>query len=66
MQERKCRPAMAASASPRACFWCFGTGRIPNDQHERYDRCDRCNGTGARLDRRLQDAPAVEVVATAA
>jgi len=42
-------PAVVAETpAPQACFWCQGSGRIPNDQHERYDRCDRCGGSGVQ------------------
>jgi hypothetical protein len=54
---------------PRACFWCYGTGRVPNDYHEHYDRCETCGGTGVRptsLAVRLHGRPAIEIVATAA
>jgi DnaJ-class molecular chaperone len=66
MRDQRRRPATAASASPQTCFWCNGTGRIPSDQHERYDRCNRCGGSGVRQNRRLQDVPADEIVAAAA
>ena len=50
MQERRIRPATAEAVTivPLACFWCFGTGRVPNDHHERFDRCEPCGGTGVR------------------
>jgi hypothetical protein len=53
-------------AAPQACFWCCGSGRVPNDHYERYDRCEPCGGTGVRVDRRLTGQPAVRPVATAA
>jgi hypothetical protein len=60
----------APSAAPQSCFWCQGTGRIPNDQHERFDRCDRCDRcAGVRPTSpaiRLQGRPAVEIAAEAA
>jgi hypothetical protein len=34
--------------APAQCIWCNGTGRIPNDYHERYDVCDMCGSTGTR------------------
>jgi hypothetical protein len=55
--------ALPALAS---CMWCYGTGRVQNEYHERFDRCETCGGSGVRPDRRLHDAPAVEIVATAA
>jgi hypothetical protein len=49
MQEpRTCPATAAASLVPRSCFWCYGTGRIPNDHRERYDRCEPCGGSGVR------------------
>src|SRR5690242_19079482 len=38
--------------APKACMWCFGTGRGANDEHERMESCDMCYGTGARKDRK--------------
>jgi hypothetical protein len=68
MQEPRTRPATAAALTiaPQACFWCFGSGRIPNDHHERYDRCETCGGSDVKPDRRLAGQPAVEIVVTAA
>jgi hypothetical protein len=56
------------SPAPQQCFWCSGSGRIPNDQHERYDRCEPCGGTGVRKPSpaiRPYGRPAVEIVAAA-
>jgi hypothetical protein len=71
MQEPRARPATAVALiiAPQGCFWCFGSGRSPNDQHERYDRCEVCGGTGVRPTSpaiRLHGRPAIEVVAEAA
>ena len=59
----------AAAPAPQSCFRCSGSGRIPNDQHERFDRCASCGGRGVRTLSpaiRLQGRPAVEIVAEAA
>lgn len=45
---------------PVACVRCNGSGVMPNDYRQRYDRCDGCNGTGVREDRRLHDVPLVQ------
>ena len=71
MQKRRTRPLTAAalSVTPCQCFWCFGTGRIPNDHHERYDRCDSCGGSGVRKSSPaipLHGQPAAQIVAEAA
>jgi hypothetical protein len=71
MQEPRTRPATVAAltVAPQACFWCFGSGRVPNDRHERYDRCESCGGAGVRKPSpaiRLHGQPVVEIVATAA
>jgi hypothetical protein len=55
--------------APQACFWCYGTGRVPIDHHERYDHCEPCYGTGTRKPSpaiRPHGQPAVEIVAEAA
>jgi hypothetical protein len=57
---------MVVEAETAECLWCCGTGQVPNDYHERYDRCDRCNGTGITSDHRLHDAPVQPMVATIA
>ena len=54
------------ASTPWACFWCPGSGRVPNDHHECYDRCDSCNGTGIRPDHRLAGSPSVRPGTTAA
>jgi hypothetical protein len=59
-------PVTIETPAPHACVWCVGSGRIPNDQHERYDRCDHCNGSGIRPNHHLHDAPPAPMVATAA
>jgi hypothetical protein len=59
-------PASTLSAVPPACFWCQGSGRIPNDQHERYDRCETCGGSGVRPSHHLHDAPPAPMVSAAA
>jgi hypothetical protein len=46
-------------------MWCHGSDRVPNDEHQRYDRCDACGGTGMRPEHRLAGQTAVEVVAAA-
>jgi hypothetical protein len=59
----------SSKTAPQQCFWCCGSGRIPNDQHERYDRCEPCGGTGVRKSSpavRPHGQPAVEIVAAAA
>jgi hypothetical protein len=71
MQEPRTRPATAAAltVAPQACFWCFGTGRVPNDDRERYDRCEPCGGSVVRPASpaiRPLVQPAIEIVATAA
>ena len=51
-------------ASPADCLDCCGCGV---QDFGRYSLpCETCGGSGVRPDRRLQDVPAVEVVATAA
>jgi hypothetical protein len=32
-----------------ACLWCFGSGRIPNDDTHQYDLCGSCGGTGQTI-----------------
>jgi len=71
MQEPRIRPATAAALTiaPQACLWCFSSGRIPNDHHQRYDLCEPCGGTGVRPMSpaiRLHGRPAIEIVAEAA
>ena len=48
----------------KPCFWCNGSGKVPNDYCRQYDVCDRCSGTGIRPDRRPQGQPPMEIVAT--
>jgi hypothetical protein len=36
----------ASTTETRPCFWCNGSGRIPNDDEQRYDACRACEGTG--------------------
>ena len=58
-----------AAPAPRRCFWCYGTGRVPNDHHERYDRCEPCDGTGVRTPPPAigpHGLPSVQIVAEAA
>jgi hypothetical protein len=57
-------PYVEASASD--CMWCYGTGSVQNELHQRYDRCDVCGGTGIRPNHHLHEAPAVPMVAAAA
>jgi hypothetical protein len=59
-------PVKTRASTPQSCFWCLGSGRTPNDHHERFDHCEPCGGTGVRQDRRLAGQPAVQPVATAA
>jgi DnaJ-class molecular chaperone len=66
MQEPESRPAKAITVVPQPCMWCFGTGHVPNDHHECYDRCESCNGSGVRPNPHLHDAPALPMVAAAA
>ena len=71
MQESRSRPTVAAvlSVAAQACFWCYGTGRVPNDYHERYDRCEPCGGSGVRKPSPAigpHGQSAVEIVAEAA
>jgi DnaJ-class molecular chaperone len=39
-------PATTGAAAARPCFWCNGSGRVPNDQEQRYDACRACEGSG--------------------
>jgi hypothetical protein len=50
MQEPRTRPATAAAVTiaPQACFWCNGSGRVPNDDDQRYDDCEMCEGSGSQ------------------
>ena len=32
----------------RPCFWCNGSGRVPNDEYQRYDTCSACDGTDTK------------------
>jgi DnaJ-class molecular chaperone len=41
-------PATADASTERPCFWCNGSGRVPNDDEQRYDDCSVCEGTGSR------------------
>jgi DnaJ-class molecular chaperone len=41
-------PATADVPTVRPCFWCNGSGLIPNDDEQRYDACRVCEGTGSR------------------
>ena len=40
-------PATADATAVRPCFWCNGSGRVPNDDEQRYDDCSACEGSGA-------------------
>jgi hypothetical protein len=40
--------ATTETPATRPCFWCNGSGRIPNDDDQRYDDCSACEGTAAR------------------
>jgi hypothetical protein len=40
--------ATADAPTVRPCFWCNGSGRVPNDDEQRYDDCDVCQGSGIR------------------
>ena len=41
-------PATADVPAALPCFWCNGSGRVPNDAEQRYDDCDVCQGSGSR------------------
>jgi hypothetical protein len=41
-------PSTADALAVRPCFWCNGSGRIPNDEEQRYDDCSVCEGSGTR------------------
>jgi len=41
-------PVVAAVPAARPCFWCNGSGRVPNDDEQRYGECDVCEGSGSR------------------
>ena len=41
-------PATADAPAARPCFWCNGSGRVPNDDEQRYDDCSACEGSGSR------------------
>jgi DnaJ-class molecular chaperone len=42
-------PATTDTSAERPCFWCNGSGRVPNDQEQRYDTCRACEGTGTAM-----------------
>jgi hypothetical protein len=48
-------PTTAHVPVPRPCFGCNGSGRVPNDDEQRYDDCDMCEGSGVRLDPELAE-----------
>jgi DnaJ-class molecular chaperone len=51
----------------RECMWCFGSGRVPNDDVQRYDPCEMCQGTGiARVQRSTPQPAALPVASIAA
>jgi hypothetical protein len=39
-------PTAADAPADRPCFWCNGSGRVPNDQEQRYEACSACERTG--------------------
>jgi hypothetical protein len=41
LQERRARTAPVAGE----CMWCFGSGRVPNDDQQQYDPCEMCQGS---------------------
>ena len=41
-------PAATDAPAERPCFWCNGSGRVPNDDEQRYDVCSACEGSGSR------------------
>jgi hypothetical protein len=41
-------PATTDTPVARPCFWCNGSGRVPNGDEQRYDDCDVCQGSGSR------------------
>jgi hypothetical protein len=49
--------ATTETPATRPCFWCNGSGPVPNDDEQRYDDCDVCEGSGTRpvpqLDERI-------------
>jgi hypothetical protein len=42
-------PTALGIVPARPCFWCNGSGRIPNDDEQRHDTCSACSGTGTAL-----------------
>jgi len=53
-----------ASAAPANCESCSGGGVIWYRGFQ--ERCGSCGGSGIRVERRLHDAPGIEIVARAA
>ena len=45
--QRQTPPATTDTPAEPPCFWCNGSGRVPNDDEQRYDACSACEGTGA-------------------
>src|SRR5215217_1490323 len=39
-------PAATDTPAERPCFWCNRSGRVPNDDEQRYDACSACEGSG--------------------
>jgi len=48
-------PTTTDAPAERPCFWCNGSGRVPNDDEQRYDTCSACEGTGIRAIPQLAD-----------
>ena len=38
--------APGAATPARPCFWCYGSGRVPNDDDRQYAACRACAGIG--------------------
>ena len=49
-------PENAPATPPPPCLWCFGSGRVPNDDLHQFDACQPCDGTGRRHAQPLADA----------
>jgi hypothetical protein len=43
------RTPVTETPAVRPCFWCNGSGHVPNDDEQRYDDCSACEGAGAAL-----------------
>jgi DnaJ-class molecular chaperone len=62
LQERRTQP----TSTVRECMWCFGSGRVPNDDAQRYEPCEMCQGTGVRTARRRPDLVPIQLADAAA